>query len=214
MEIMQAIRKKAKTEEIDYLFLMDCLSVYKRPRAKLTSLLKKNQLIRVKKGLYVFGEHYQRRPYSLEVLANLIYGPSYVSFEYALSYYGLIPEAVTRVTSASYKRNKYFSTPVGEFVYYYVPPQKFTIGITWEACDEQTHFLIATKEKALADYLSKLKPFNNVDDLFEYLIEGTRIDPTELACFRRKLLNEIARTYQNKNLDYLCEILQRQKLPK
>ncbi|MCC5831456.1 MAG: hypothetical protein JJU12_00230 [Chlamydiales bacterium] len=214
MNIMQEIRKKAKTEELDYLFLMDCLSSYKHPRDKLTSLLKTEQLIRIKKGLYVFGESYRRRPYSLEVLANLIYGPSYISFEYALSYYGLIPEAVTRVTSASYKRNKHFTTPVGEFIYYYVPPQKFPLGITWESCDEQTHFLIATREKALADYLRKLKPFENSEDLFEYLIEGIRIDPGELLRFRLTLLREIAHIFQSKNLDYLCEILKKQKLRK
>ena len=67
---MREIRKRAKTEEIDYLFLMDCLSNYKHPRNKLTSLLKNTDLIRVKKGLYVFGEEYRRRPYSLEVDTN------------------------------------------------------------------------------------------------------------------------------------------------
>ena len=91
MDIMSKIRKKAKTEEFDYLFLMDCLSTYKQPKDKLSKLIKANKLIRVKKGIYVFGKEYQQRPYSLEILANLIYGPSYVSFEYALSYYNLIP---------------------------------------------------------------------------------------------------------------------------
>ena len=122
---MGKIRKRAKTEELDYLFLMDCLSSYKQPRDKLTTLLKAHHLVRVKKGLYVFGKEYQQRPYSLEVLANLIYGPSYISFEYALAYYNLIPEQVVRVTSACFKRIKRFTTPVGGFIYYYVPLQKF-----------------------------------------------------------------------------------------
>lgn len=50
------IRKKAKIEELDYLFLMECLSSFKQPRDKLTKLLKTKHLIRIKKGLYVFGK--------------------------------------------------------------------------------------------------------------------------------------------------------------
>jgi hypothetical protein len=35
-------------------------------------------------GIYVFGERYRRSPFSREVLANMIYGPSYISLDYAL----------------------------------------------------------------------------------------------------------------------------------
>ncbi len=209
MDVMRKIRKKAKTEEIDYLFLMECLSSYKQPRDKLTGLLSDDQLIRVKKGLYVFGKDYRLRPYSLEVLSNLIYGPSYISYEYALSYYNLIPETVTRVTSASCKRIKHFKTPVAEFVYYYISPQKYPAGITLKSIDQNTHFLIATKEKALADYLARLKPFANEEDLFLYLIEGMRIDKESLFNFNSSLVKEIASSYQNKNVSLLCKILQK-----
>ncbi len=206
--VISEIRRRAKTEELDYLFLMECLSSYKQPRDRLTKLIKSNELIRVKKGLYVFGKEYQRRPYSLEVLANLIYGPSYLSFEYALSYHNLIPERVTRVTSACSKRIKHFHTPVGEFIYYYVPQPKFPVGITWESIDEQTHFLIASKEKALADYLARIKPFESKEDLLIYLDEGMRIDLHDMEGFNRDLVCEIAEIYQNKNVDLLCTILQ------
>ena len=107
MDIMREIRKKTKVEELDYLFLMSCLTAYKQPRDKLTDLLKKNYLIRIKKGLYIFAKDYRLRPFSLEVLANLIYGPSYISLEYALSYYGMIPERVNRITSICFKRIKH-----------------------------------------------------------------------------------------------------------
>lgn len=50
----------------------------------MTALLRKKAIIRVKKGLYVFGPEVRRRPFSLEVLANTIYGPSYISLQYAL----------------------------------------------------------------------------------------------------------------------------------
>lgn len=209
MDIMREIRKRAKTEELDYLFLMDCLSSYKQPRAKLTKILKSNQLIRVKKSIYVFGKEYRQRPYSLEVLANLIYGPSYLSFEYALSYYNLIPEKVIRVTSACYKKNKHFSTSVGEFIYYYVAPTKYPTGITWKSIDENTHFLIATKEKALCDYIARLKIFQNKKDLQDYLIEGMRIDKKDLLNLNQVLIKEISSNYQNINVELLCQILKK-----
>jgi len=209
MNIMGKIRQNAKTEEVDYLFLMNCLSSYQNPRDKLTSILEAHQLIRVKKGLYVFGEEYRKRPYSLEVLANLIYGPSYISFEYALSYYNLIPEAVQRVTSACSKRIKNFHTPVGEFVYYYISPQKHPSGITLKSIDEHTHFLIATKEKALADYLARLKPFTSQNDLKAYIVEGMRIDTEDLLNFNLALAEEIASAYNNKNVSLLCQILKK-----
>lgn len=201
------IRKKAKTEELDYLFLMECLAAYKHPRNKLTALLKAQDLIRIKKGLYIFSKDYSQRPFSLEVLANLIYGPSYLSFEYALSYFGMIPERVNRVTSACSKRIKQFKTPVGEFIYHYLPPQKFSVGITWNSIDDYTHFLIATKEKALADYVARQTIFSNKDELLLYLVEGMRIEMNDIQHLRLSLMQDIANLYQHQNVDLLCGIL-------
>jgi len=207
MDIMRQVRKKAKTEEIDYLFLMECLGDYKKPRSKLTALLKAESLIRVKKGLYIFGKDYRLRPFSLEILANLIHGPSYVSYEYALSYFGLIPEKVTRITSASSKKMKQFQTPVGEFIYYYLNPKQFSVGITWESIDDNSHFLIATKEKALADCIARQRPFQSKEDLLVYLVEGMRIDDKDIEALKLPLMRDIASLYQNKNVTLLCDIL-------
>ncbi len=80
----EPIRKMIPYEEFDYQTLLGALKGYARPRDRITALLRKGVIIRVKKGLYVFGEHERRRPYSREILANLIYGPSYISLEYAL----------------------------------------------------------------------------------------------------------------------------------
>lgn len=209
MNLMLEIRKKAKAEELDYLFFMDALSGFKHPRDKLTALLKSKNIIRVKKGLYVFGKDYQKRPYSLEILANQIYGPSYISMEYALSYYGMIPERVSRVTSMCFKRIKKFKTPVAEFIYYFIDAKKFPVGITWEAIAEDAHFLIATREKALADYIAKQKSFSTQHDLLIYLVEGMRIEERVIKGLRHSLMEEIAHFYQNKNTDLLCQIVKK-----
>src|SRR3990167_11055459 len=126
--IIAQLRSKSQGEEIDYTFVMDCLEDYRSPRAKLTGFLKKGDLIRVKKGLYLFGSDYRKGPYSPEILANKIYGPSYVSREYALAYYGLIPEHVTEVTSISTKRNRSFDTPIGRVSYAHLPPKFYKVS--------------------------------------------------------------------------------------
>ena len=109
------LRKQAGREEIDYLLLKSLLSNVTCPRDKITRLLKNDTLIRVKKGLYVFGPSAAQQPFSKELLANLIYGPSAISLEYALSFYGFIPESTFTLTCITNKRNKFFSTPVGAF---------------------------------------------------------------------------------------------------
>ncbi|MDQ2993682.1 MAG: hypothetical protein M3R00_01875 [Pseudomonadota bacterium] len=71
---IQLVRSTAITEEIDYNLLMGCLKEFSAPRDVITRMLQTGELIRVKKGIYVFGKDYAKRPYSLEVLANMIYG--------------------------------------------------------------------------------------------------------------------------------------------
>ena len=107
------IRRAIPTEVFSFQQLMDCLAGYAKPRDKIGALLRRGDIIRVRKGLYVFGPDYRRGPWSREVLANLIYGPSYISLDYALAYYALIPERVEEVTSVTLSRSRRFDTPLG-----------------------------------------------------------------------------------------------------
>lgn len=88
------------------------LKDYGAPKARITRMMKSGALIQIKRGLYV-----NKRSVSRRVLASMLYGPSYISFEYALSAAGLIPERVEVITSACFRknRNKIFRTPLGEF---------------------------------------------------------------------------------------------------
>ncbi len=144
---IEALRKLANREEIDYQLLVSALQEYSRPREKISQWLKSGDLIRVKKGLYVFGKTVAQYPYSLEILANLIYGPSAISLSYALSFYGLIPERVTLITSITSKKLKRFITPVGNFNYYYLPSHKYSFGIELKGSVNR-QFLIASPEKS------------------------------------------------------------------
>jgi hypothetical protein len=200
------IRNASVHEEIDYLFLKSILRNYSRPRAKITNLLKNKDLIRVKKGLYVFGERYAKKPYVIETLANLIYGPSSISLEYALSYYGMIPERVEVVTSVTSKRDKVFHTPIGTFSYRYLHQSKYPIGITEVMIDETHPILIATPEKALADKIMLASPglqLANKQDVAEYLYEDLRIPEQKIAGLDLERLSRIKSTYQDQNVSLL-----------
>lgn len=189
------IRSSSLIEEIDYNYLKSALAGYRHPRVKINEMLKQGNIIRVKKGLYVFGPELAREPFSKETLANLIYGPSYISLEYALGFYGLIPERVEVVTSVTNKRKKSFSTPVGQFTYRYIHPALYAAGITLFNLDEHHSILIASKEKAVADMLYFNGPFETETALEQYLLENLRLEAEALAGFNLKTTSKLATLY-------------------
>ena len=59
--------------------LLLLLQAYKKPNDKISALIKENILIGLKKGLYAVNESFSNIPIDKQELANLIYGPSYIS---------------------------------------------------------------------------------------------------------------------------------------
>lgn len=182
-------------EEIDYNYLKSFLSEYKNVRVKINSMLKKGEIIRIKKGLYVPGEKYLRGVVHKEILSNLIYGPSYISLEYALSFYGMIPDRVETVTAVTNKRNKTFDTPLGKFTYRYIHPDLYSMGVDTVSIDEKHNILIAGKEKALADMLYFYDDLGTVDELKAYLHDNLRIGMEDLEDLDSLILKKFADVY-------------------
>jgi hypothetical protein len=203
--IVLEIRNKAKGEEIDYTFVMDCLKNYKSPRSKLTEILKKGDLIRVKKGLYLFGADYRRGPYSPEIMANKIYGPSYVSREYALAYYGLIPEYVAEITCVSTKRSRNFDTPIGRFSYSHLPLNLYQVGFTLISVRDGETALFATAEKALADLLYFRNDHPKTSkELSDLLFEDLRLD---IAYFKKMRIGVFEEIWQAGKMPVIKQII-------
>jgi predicted transcriptional regulator of viral defense system len=196
-------------EEFDYQTFLDAVRDYSQPRQKISHLLAQGAVIRVKKGLYVLGESQRRRPYSREILANLIYGPSYISREYALQYYGLTPERVPVITSATTGRPRMFSTPVGTFTYKMISMKAFSIGIDRVELEDGRGYLIATPEKALADVLVADRGAGIVSqkELYTHLMEDMRVDPNGLIELDPTVLAEIARRYRSRRVKLLADLL-------
>jgi len=192
----QELRRSVAGEIFDYPMLMHHLKEYQKPRDKITQLLKNQSIIRIKKGLYVFGPDYQRKPVTREILANLIYTPSYISLEYALSSYGLIPERAYQITSICLNRSNTFETPLGLFIYKKRDPSVYPIGITRIEVPQEGSYLIATPEKALVDLISESKGIETLAEMREHLYDNLRIDPAMAKDLNRKLLTEILSAYQ------------------
>jgi predicted transcriptional regulator of viral defense system len=173
-------------------YLIELYKELSQPRNKIKNLVNKGDLIPIKRELYILGAKYKRN-YSKESLANIIYGPSVISFEYALAFHNLIPERVETLTSICFKRNKKFTTPVGIFTYRYFPEEKFSIGIELRS-STLGNFFIATAEKALCDLLY----FQNIerDGMIEYLRENLRIDMDDIKNMKTDLLMNIADIYK------------------
>lgn len=205
--MLRELRRDCSGEVFSYTFLMDHLQNYANPRGKIGRMLQSGEIIRVKKGLYVFGDEYRMEPIHRGVLANLIYGPSYVSGMYALSVHGLIPERVETVTSMTTERNKVFDTPFGRFEYLHLNLQRYTVGIDWREVGERERSLFASPEKALADVVSRQRDLKNCEALREFLVENLRVDEDHLQDLDSERMAKIAAVYGNPVVRLLKEVL-------
>lgn len=175
---------------------------YKQPDIKLKQMVKKGELIKVIRGLYV-----DDRSTSPHLLAGAIYGPSYISFEYALSRYGLIPERVSTITSATYRKgkNKTYETPFGVFCYSDIPTVAYPHEVTLKE-ENGLVFQIALPEKAICDTLYKERPVGSVKALKALMFEDLRIDKDVFNSLDKDKLFSLAALYTKKNLQLLARM--------
>lgn len=152
--------------------------------------VKEGYLIPVRRDLYIIKGLKKPLINSFE-LALMIQGPSYISFESALSYHGWIPEAVRTTTCASVKRSQEFDTSMGIFSYKHIPTDAFSLGVKAHK-QNGTFVLIATPIKALADiiYVRK-KSWASVRDLLDDL----RIEPENFRNIDPELLADLVKNY-------------------
>ena len=190
--------------------LLSCLRGYERPNDKIVDLVKKGKIIRLKRGLYISGDFYRNSMISKELLANNIYGPSYVSLDYALSYYGLIPEKVNELTSITIKATKKYNTPFGSFSYIKSPGTLYKIGIESHSSNNNISFLIASPIKALCDKIIFTKKLNITSkyDMTCYLEDDLRIDTDDLSDHKLEIIKYcIEAGYKSRPLEILYKTL-------
>jgi len=151
------------------------------------------KIIRLKRGLYVASPDETGKVLNRYLIANHIYGPSYVSLQTALRHYGLIPEQVHLIQSLTTKHSRSFATPVGNFDYEMCNKDYFPIGVRLEA-ENDVNYLIATPEKALCDLVNYSKGVNLrfMKDVAIYLEEDIRFDMDALSGFDIGIIEDCA----------------------
>ena len=175
------------------------LKGYSNKNTKINREIKKGNLIKIINGLYETDSSVKGY-----LLAGSIYGPSYLSFDFALSYYGLIPEKVTAFTSATCnkKKKKKYNNQFGTYLYRDVPTKVYPIGI--KIIEEGSYsYQIATPEKALCDKLYTLQPLKNMKELENILFNDLRIAQDEFDKLNLHEIEEISNFYNSTNVNLL-----------
>ena len=166
--------------------------------------LAKGDIIRIRRGLYILSKKYQRRAVDLFELAQIIYGPSYISLESALSYHELIPEGVPATTSVCQTRSKEFRTSLGFFSYSRISQFNY-IGVE-RISSGRSLFLMADPAKALVDLVSVLK--KNWTGAAP-LLSSLRIEYEDLQRINTKILCQLISKKMNRRVIHFIEGLLR-----
>lgn len=171
---------------------------------KIQSEVRKNNLIKLKRGLY--ETNINADPLTL---ANIILSPSYISFETALFYYGMIPERVYAIKSATFKKNKKkeYKNSFGLFLYQDINPNAYPYDIN-EVEIDGAKVMIASKEKALLDLLSVISPRNNNKELLDLLFLDLRIDEVIFDSLDKIKMIKLCDLYSSKTLNILKRYLE------
>ncbi len=111
---------------------------------------KTGKLIQLRRGLYALAGAYRKVEPHPFLVANQLRQPSYVSLQSALAYYGMIPEYVPVVTSATTQRPGLVETPLGNFLYKHLKAPFFK-GFRLLEIEAGQRIFLASPEKSLLD---------------------------------------------------------------
>ena len=138
---------------------------------------------------------------------------SYLSFDFALSFYGLIPETVYVCTSATERKtyHRSFMTSNGTFSYRHIPKNAFECGVNL-IHERGISFRMASPEKALCDKLFLLSPVKTLDNMRELLEDDIRIDIDALLHLNVNLIKKLSMLYPSENVRKLWLFIQRERL--
>lgn len=211
MELLQALQIY-EGHPITHQLLISLLKNYKRPNDKIHELVKAGLLESVKRGIYVLGPKFNSNRVSPLLMGNHLLGPSYISLDTALSFYGFIPERVYNISSMTTKSSRKFSTSLGVFEYIKSSLPYYGFGITQHLIDKDKRILIATPEKALCDKIITTKgiQLKSKKSTLHYLRDDLRIPEYQLKNLDLKSIDPwIAYSPKKETLKTLLTTLQK-----
>ena len=190
--------------------LLSLLQEYERPYDKLGSLVKSGDLIQLRKGLYMTSTEIDEVTADPFLIANHLYGPSYVSLDSALSYWGLIPERVYQITSVCFKPSKSLNAAGRRYRFQHVPTDYYSLGIQTVARTPTQHVLIASPEKALCDKIvcTSGMLIRSAKQAHQLLFEDLRINENQLSELNPNTIKSwIPTAPKAKSLEYVIQIM-------
>ena len=199
--------KQYEQQVISHSALLSELAGYARPNDKISELVRTGTLTRLKKGLFTLSDN---PLLSRELVANHLHGPSYVSCHWALSYYGLIPEAVASVSSVCIDRAREYCNSLGRFTYHSVPARYYKFGLTSQGSGLSA-FVIATPTKALCDLLVTTRKIRiqSPRAMQEYLFDDLRLDEADVGSLDLQVVNDCrSAQYKSQMLRHLFESIE------
>lgn len=208
------LRRKIKffrDAPITHNVLLDALGSYRRPNDKVSEMIKNGELISLRRGLYIPGPEFDLPIPDAFVIANHLRGPSYISLETALSYWGFIPERVHEISSVTTKTTKTYSTPIGRFSFQHLPLPYYSFGIRMAEITEQQTALLASPEKAICDKIVLTSGVNlrSKSQAYDFLTEDLRIDEEQLQTLNIEAIQSWIEDAPKKNsLQQLVNILE------
>lgn len=197
-----------QSQPIPHQVLLSLLKEYKRPNDKINEMARQGELVPLKRGWYIWnGDH---RPENFTI-ANVLYGPSYVSAESALAFHGLIPEQVFSTVSMTTKPSKNFTNKLGTFEYRHLPTPYYAFGVEQEKLLENQFALIATGEKALFDKVVTTSGvlLRSRDTALNFMLENLRMDEAQLRDFDLKAMQLwIADAPKKESLSFIIKAIE------
>jgi hypothetical protein len=171
--------------------MLDLLKDYRRPNDKISELLRQGMLLTLRRGLYMVSPKMSDTQPSPWIIANHLYGPSYVSLQSALAFYGMIPERSYETSSVALKVARSYQNDMGRFSYQRVPLPYYSFGLKSISLGSTQSALMASPEKAICD-LIVLTPYVNLrskKNTLTYLLDDLRMDEDSLKKLNLPLIS-------------------------
>jgi hypothetical protein len=209
MEFRDTIQSYSE-QPITRQILLDLLKEYKRPYDKISELVKQGMLQLVRRGIYIPGPALKIAVPEPFLLANHLLGPSYVSMETALSYWGWIPEKVYEVSSMTIKNSAEYDTASGRFSYTHLALPYYSFGLQQVELSKRQTVIMATPEKALCDKIVATSGvlLRSTNQVMEFLIDDLRIDEERLEKLKVSEIGKwVADAPKRNSIDMLIKTL-------
>lgn len=167
----------------------------------------KCEIHRLKPGLFLLAEEFRKSHAHPFLIAGMLHSPSHVSLESALSYHGLIPEALFQVSCVTSARSRSYKTPVGVFSFQRVPLNYPKAGVESLKIDKNSWAFIATPLRAIADLVYLRREVTWKRDGLSFLTESMRIEIEDLRNLSFKGIDELCKSLRNKRTkNYISQL--------